>query len=858
MSRNMFKSVAMAASREENAAISLVKMAKPKNQTTPNKRPNLTQGTLPTTKGKGPIINALVPLIRQVTQDTDLQYFIISLYDETSNDKYTVDLFSGMTHKKAREIIEAHAKMFSKTDGGVYRGSAPELNFNLNEDNMVNLAYLMYLDMIHDGTINGESFKKPKNNNGANNVIPELTFNDFCEENIVLPVKVPVVINGKKTKKFKIIQKKQKSPVFILFGKAIVPKETPFIKRIRKFGGEGTGAELAIKNNLPSIHLKSDGTSYLPIYKEINRDQIKSNILKEGHNLFMGIDQEDEKATVTLNIAQTKYNYKKLNGTNGTAKKFYPLVSVANLMDPGKNMLIESAKENTKYLMSPEALSRLTWNYKQPKFEFKMNHGSTVISTYYTDEVKIVNTGNNKKKTKRGYEYTINNANNNDAERVLSSSMSKAQAQVGTSNDRVAKFMGDFMQALTMCAYIKNNTLNTGNRKYNYCLATGDAMLCNSFIFMCSISNTTPNLWMPISKQQISLVYGDMLNNFNPNSNVKSAPTEVVNANRVLQTPSRSNGTRSNGSGYAKPISLNGISAGSLAGSTVASNNNGNNEIQSPNRGRIILNKQLRAKGLNNNTVNTLLKNYKNGMNVSRVIAKANIIVLNKKKAENKKNLNQRLRKKGLNSTNINALLKNYNNGMNVNRVITKANAIVLNKKRAENKKNLNKRLRAKGLNNANRIALLNNYNKGTMNVNKVITKANQIINNKRSNPAEMNLGAAIMSGEGMKRQRNNTENNRNAVIAKLQAQLARAQAAQNAAEKAKNAAARNARNARNASNAQAARNAAEKNAAANKAANEANAKVKRQERALRQLQTNASLAGVSPNQGLRKSKRQK
>jgi ribosomal protein L21E len=311
---------------------------------------------------------------------------------------------------------------------------------------------------------------------------------------------------------------------------------------------------------------------------------------------------------------------------------------------------------------------------------------------------------------------------------------------------------------------------------------------------------------MPISKQQTSLVYGNMLNNFNPNSNIKSAPTEVRNANKVRRTPNRSNGARSNGSGYAKPISLTSISAGSLAGSTVASNNNGNNEIQSPNRGRTNLNKQLRAKGLNNNTVNTLLKNY--------------------------------------------------NKGMNVNNVINKANTIVLNKKKAENKKNLNQRLRNKGLNNNTRIALLNKYNKGTLNVNGVIAKANQIINNKRSNPAEMNLGAAIMSGEGMKRPRNSA--NYEAQIANLQAQLARAQAAQNAAEKAKNAAARNARNARNASNAQAAKNAREKNAAANNAAKEANAKAKRLARALKQIQTNASLAGVSPNQGLRKSKRQR
>ena len=855
MSRNMFTSIATTASREENAANSLVRMAKNKRNSTPNKRPNLTKGTI-SAKSKGPIINALVPLIRQVTNDIDLQYFLISLYDDTSNDKYTVDLFSGKTYEQARAIIKVHAEMFSET---FYRGSKPQANFNLNEENVVNLAYIMYLDMIHDGTINGESFKKPKNNNGEPNVIPQLKFNNFCEENIVLPVKVPVVTNGKKTKKFKIIQKKQKSPVFILFGKAITPKETPFIKRIQEFGGEESGAELAIKNNLPSIHLKSDGTSYLPKYKEINRDQIKSNILKEGHNLFMGIDQEDEKATVTLNIAKTKYNYTKTNGTTGSAKIFYPLVSVANLMDPGKNMLIESAKENTKYSMQAKGtlpLSRLTWNYKQPKFVFKMSHGTTELSTYYTDEVKIVNTGNNKKKTKRGYEYIINNANNNDAERVLSSSMSKAQAQVGTSNDRVAKFMGDFMQALTMCAHIKNNTFNTGNPKYNYCLATGDAMLCNSFIFMCSISGTTPNLWMPISKQQTSLVYGDMLNNFRTNKTIQSEPTEVVNAN-VRRTPNRSNGARSNGSGYAKPISLTSISAGSLAGSTVASNNNGNNEIQSPNRGRTILNKQLRAKGLNNNTVNTLLKNYNNGMNLNRVITKANTIVLNKKKAENKKNLNQRLRNKGLNNNTVNTLLKNYNTGkLNFNGAIAKANTIVLNKKKAENKKNLNQRLRNKGLNNNTRIALLNKYNKGTLNVNGVIAKANQIINNKRSNPAEMNLGAAIMSGEGMKRPRNSA--NYEAQIANLQAQLARAQAAQNAAEKAKNAAARNARNARNASNAQAAKNAREKNAAANNAAKEANAKAKRLARALKQIQTNASLAGVSPNQGLRKSKRQR
>ena len=45
---------------------------------------------LPT--GKGTLIPLLKILISQVTSDTDLQQFLISLYDETANNKYTVDL----------------------------------------------------------------------------------------------------------------------------------------------------------------------------------------------------------------------------------------------------------------------------------------------------------------------------------------------------------------------------------------------------------------------------------------------------------------------------------------------------------------------------------------------------------------------------------------------------------------------------------------------------------------------------------------------------------------------------------------------------------------------------------------------
>ena len=91
------RSVGVSASMYQNQLNQLTRMEKSKRGNTPPKRTN---GAIPKLKTKGPIINALVPLIRQVTNDIDLQYFLISLYDDTSNDQYTVDLFSGQTYEQ--------------------------------------------------------------------------------------------------------------------------------------------------------------------------------------------------------------------------------------------------------------------------------------------------------------------------------------------------------------------------------------------------------------------------------------------------------------------------------------------------------------------------------------------------------------------------------------------------------------------------------------------------------------------------------------------------------------------------------------------------------------------------------------
>ena len=451
------------------------------------------RGVLP--KGKDKLIPLLIPLISRVTSDVDLQHFLISIYDETSNDEYTKSLFGGKTKEEAKQKIAVHVDLFSKK---LYRGSQPQMSFTLKGDDMINLAYLMYLDMLHDETI-----KK------------DMTFQTFCKEDIEISVKVPAPTKKDK-KKTKKVKTTQKSPVYLIFGTGLKPKETDFIKTIRGFIDKSGGkAEVAVKSNLQSI--------YPTILKEeitIRQDQVNADILTPGHNMFLCVDQEDEKATVTLDIQRTKYKLR--NGTEG--KIMYPLVSVANLMDPGKNMLIQSAKEDSKYFMlglnNLDIRSRLTWNYKQPEFTINHDNGSTTIGAYYTDEARITTNANKSRKTKRGYAYLIKNKN---GEYRFPSNMSKAKAQTGSTGEKVAKFLGDFLQALTVVSYIKNNN----NPKYHYCLATGDAMLANNFIFLCSRSGVSPNLWMATSTKQVSKVYGKMIEHIRI---VKPAPTEVINA----------------------------------------------------------------------------------------------------------------------------------------------------------------------------------------------------------------------------------------------------------------------------------------------------------------------------------------
>ena len=81
-------------------------------------------------KKKVDLISKLVTLVQEVTKDIDLQHFLISLYDETANDKYTGDLFGGRSVDIAKKIIQNHTVgMHQKDSLGVQR-TVPVWNLN--------------------------------------------------------------------------------------------------------------------------------------------------------------------------------------------------------------------------------------------------------------------------------------------------------------------------------------------------------------------------------------------------------------------------------------------------------------------------------------------------------------------------------------------------------------------------------------------------------------------------------------------------------------------------------------------------------------------------------------------------------
>jgi len=553
------------------------------------------------------LIKNLSKLVIQVVNakfggDQDLIHFLISYYDNTSNNVFTSGLFSGKNDNERTDIIEKHCKMFTykqpgnKTRISYFRGPKDmNLTIDLNSiEKTLNFAYLMYLDMEHDGTL----------------PVKNMTFEAFCKGS------------------YREGNKEIKTPVWYFFGSGIdtmYEKDTPFISNMKTImGNVATGKESRIKASFANIYDKSNAVKNAI---ELNKSEVTPYIIKGGNFLYWLVDQEDKARTATRTINRTAYTRNNIQSQR--IKSIYPMITVANFMDPGVDLIIDSAKADSVLVMKEEPKSRLTYNYHQPKFTIKHELGQTNLEVYYSQQLDKNVKGSKPKRIGRGYGIYLSNSmhkkrfqNKKDPECVfrLSGKMSKdAAKRINTSQARLSKFLGDFLQVLTAVRTIKN-TENRGT--YHYALTTGDTMMANMFLYICTVNGITPKLWFLTSAQGTAKVIG--LNNIieKPNrqnagragSQITGVPSERPSSKRVnnnKNTATSRNGTTSSGNKNGKKNGNNGFAR--MIMKSQGQNQNKRTPIPSV----------LEGSGNSNNTTTSGKKNgKKNGNNGNNGLAR--------------------------------------------------------------------------------------------------------------------------------------------------------------------------------------------------------------------------------------------
>ena len=423
--------------------------------------------------------------------------------------------------------------------------------FNLNGDDKINLVYLIWLDAIHDKYISGNN----------------LSFTNFMESGMIK-------LLGFKISNFKMTPLMQKvrditESKWFSYKVNNNGQITDIVKMKSSKGVITYGYEAILKRNLKILfNLNSD-------IQEFGHDDIKFN-KKPREVVYIGIDQENSNQK-SLSAFVSKSTFE-----NKSGKQLQPYLTISNLTDPGIHMTMEGWGIDKVYLFpenknkSPN--SREAWNFRLQQFIL----GETAITMKFDDVNNV-------------YKTQINN------ETIHTSSTAGNAQKANNANIKVSKFLGDFLQALTMASYINEPIV----------LGTGDGMMAVIYCFLRKqLLNREPKLVLDLSKGTKVQFIG--LNNILQAKTSASAPTGVFIYGNNMKNNANSNRSRT--------VSVNSASNGNR---TISGNsaNNGNRTI-SGNSGN----------STNTNMVQPLRKNQKPANNTLSV---ASAIRNNKNKNNN-------------------------------------------------------------------------------------------------------------------------------------------------------------------------------------------------------------------------------
>jgi hypothetical protein len=517
-------------------------------------------------------------------------------------------------------------------------------------DDKLNFCLLMWLDMSHDGTV-GTNFE---------NFVKSSIVNTFLGETISYKKDTEMMSRMKRLGIITTTKKKMNGRKVIGVLEGLWP---------------GSDFERKIKVNLPFIFGVKEPITTLAVGPKLSNSAIN----KENKPIYVTLDSESEFKSISTLIDNAKYTFPiTKNGERQVIDRYYlkPIITLANRVDPGRLMPIKGVTEEFSKLMQKADKLKSTQLYNVKDCDFKLGKTSLTLDTVGRGKFNLKINGN-----EIPYGITAGEAK-----------------KASNDRDKLSKFLGDFMQILTVLSKPVNQRMVLG---------TLDGVMCGMCCFLSkSLMKEEPRIFIDMSfkqrnqivmygvsdlfkigknekvKPHVSTVGSNFISNNNNTTEVSSGNNRTEgggntnNNQNIRNSPSvsRNSTTRNNGGNVPMRNANNTVSiAGSSQGS-VSINNNKNNMNSNSQR------PPKRARNNNNNVNQPPAKRVNVSRNNTVSVAGSN------QKANTRNRLIKNLKNKGLSNNAINRFVKSYNNGTKgVNQILQE---VKTNTKRQQNAKN--------------------------------------------------------------------------------------------------------------------------------------------------------------------------
>ena len=429
-------------------------------------------------------------------------------------------------------------------------GDTNRVNIKLEKDSdKLNFCILMWLDMSHDETV-------------------QTNFETFLKSNIVelfLGKSPPYTNDTEMISKMKALK---------------ILTDTKTKRGVGKLPGlwPGSAFENKLKVNLSTIFGVGEPQVTLAIGSSLSNAAVNKD-----KPIYVSIDSESENKSISTLIENSKYT-----AANRTRRYFLkPIVTLSNRVDPGRLMPTKGIiEEFSKFIQNVNKV-KSTQLYNVKDCEFLV--GSTKLGLSTLGEGKFNLTLNG---TSIPYGITAG----------------EAKKSVNTT-EKLSKFLGDFMQILTVLSEPVDRRMVLG---------TIDGVLCGMYCFLAKHLKKQPRLFIDMSfKQRNQIMMYGVSDLVKTTTAVKQQEESYIGSNLLgngnLTNTSSSFGSRSPGTANSRLVmrgtpssSRPTISGASSTGSVVGNSNNNRNNQQSKLRNPRNANNKARnannkAQNANNN-----------------------------------------------------------------------------------------------------------------------------------------------------------------------------------------------------------------------------------------------------------------